>query len=91
MGDQRRAELQASLERFGVPQNLHDGLVEYVVAGRPVGSFLNACLSDNFVDAMCLAIDLDAAALLAVAKWIYNEAPGRCWGSPGVVKTWRGE
>lgn len=91
MTDARRQQLRDSLEHFGVPEHLREGLVEWVLTARPVGSFLKACLENDFVGAMCHAIDLDEVALLAVAKWIYNEAPGRCWGSPGVVKTWRGE
>lgn len=91
MSDVRRAQLARTLDDAGVPSHLRAGLIAYVVDGAPTGGFLRACLENNFVDAMCRAIDLDAAALLAVAKWIFNDAPSRCWGSPGVVKTWRGE
>jgi hypothetical protein len=91
MSDIRRAQLTRSLVEAGVPEHLHAGLLAYVLDGVPTGGFLRACLENNFVDAMCRAIDLDEVALLAVAKWIFNDAPPRCWGSPGVVKTWRGE
>lgn len=91
MNDIRRVGLERSLVEHGVPQHLHSGLVAYVMDGRPTGGFLRAALENNFVDAMCRAIDLDEVSLLAVAKWIFNEAPQRCWGSPGIVKSWRGE
>lgn len=91
MNDIRRARLERSLTDHGVPQHLHAGLIAYVMEGQPMGGFLRAALENNFVDAMCRSIDLDEVALLAVAKWIFNEAPQRCWGSPGVVKCWRGE
>jgi hypothetical protein len=80
------------LEHHGVPKHLRDGLARWVIDGHPVGGFLRSCLENNFVDAICRAgADLTVADVRAVAKWIYNEAPQRCWGSPGVVKTWRGE
>lgn len=91
MSEARREQLRSSLERFDVPDHLWEGLIGWVIEGRPVGGFLRACLENNFIDAVCRAIDLSAEDLVAVAKWIYNEAPQRSWGSPGIVKTWRGE
>ena len=86
-----RGALEASLEHHGVPKHLRQGLIDYVIHGQRPGGFLLACLENNFVDAVCRAIDLHVYEIVAVAKWIFNEAPSRCWGSPGIVKTWRGE
>lgn len=88
----RRESLASSLAAHGVPEHLHDGLIAYVVDGRQTGGFLRACLENNLVDAaMRAGADLTIEELRSVAKWIFNDAPPRCWGSPGVVKTWRGE
>lgn len=86
-----KTELAASLTAHGVPQHLHEGAIRYVAEGVKPGGFLVACFENNFVDAMCRANGLEMIELLAIAKWIYNEAPARCWGSPGIVQTWRGQ
>lgn len=91
-GTEGRARLERQFEHYGVANHLRDGLANYVISGRPVGGFLRACLENDFTGAMVRAgADIDVAALQSLAKWMFNEAPPRCWGSPGVVKTWRGE
>lgn len=91
-GSTRREQLRRSLEVHGVPAHLHDGLLAFALDGLQTGGFLRSCLENNFVDAVVKAgADLSLEDLRAVAKWIFNDAPPRCWGSPGVVKTWRGE
>lgn len=90
--DIKRQRLLHSMADAGVPERLRGGLAAYVLEGRPTGGFLRACLENNFVDAVCRADgEMTIDDVRATAKWIYNDAPGRCWGSPGVVKTWRGE
>lgn len=87
-----RAGIEDGLKEHGVPGHLHEGLVNYVLTGRPTGDFLRYCLENNFAEAMIRAgQDLSIDDLRAIAKWLWNEAPRRSWGSPGVVKTWRGE
>lgn len=54
---------------------------------RP-GQFLTYCLENNFVQAVCLADDDNFKAIRAIARYIYNEMPGKCWGSPEKVNAW---
>ena len=89
--DLDRQRHRSTLRHFGVPEHLHQGIIDYVVDGVPTGDFLRACFANDFVDAVCRTVDMSFNDLLMIAKWIYNEAPSRSWGSPGVVKTWRGE
>lgn len=91
MSGYTREQLERSLAEFGVPEHLRDGLVEYVLTGRPTGGFLTACLRNDFLDAVCRAgSDLNLGHLQAIAKWLYNETPRKCWGSPAKVKAWEG-
>lgn len=90
-GELERQRHRHTLRHHGVPAHLHEGIIAYVVDGVPTGDFLRACFENNFVDAVCRQVGLTAEDLKLIAKWIYNEAPARSWGSPGVVKTWRGE
>lgn len=92
MTELRYQRLEKSFDHYGIPQHLREGMAAYVVDGRQTGGFLRACFENNFVVAIGRAGgDLSLKHIRGVAKWIYNEAPSRCWGSPGVVKTWRGE
>lgn len=91
MGEFSRDKLERTIAEFGVPEHLREGLVEHVLDGRPVGGFLTACLCNNFGDAVCRAgADISIADLRAIAKWLYNETPGRCHGSAAAVKQWNG-
>ena len=86
-----RAGIERGLHEYGVPKHLHEGLVQYVLTGQPTGDFLAYCLENNFAEALVRAGgDLTIDDLRAIAKWLWNECPRRAWGSPGIVKTWRG-
>lgn len=88
----RAARYRLSLGAFAVPHHLRDGLIRHVMEGGRTGGFLTACLKNDFVDAVCRAgDDLTKADLIAIAKWIYNEAPSKSWGSAAAVEQWKGE
>ena len=57
--------------------------------GCPVGHFLTAVLSNNLIDAVGQADEMNLRALPAIVAYIYNEIPSGCWGSPEKVKEWR--
>lgn len=86
-----RDGLEASLRAARVPEHLHDGLVEHVLTARPVGSFLTAVLNNDLLGAVSrMGSDLAGDDLRATAKWLYNDAPSQCWGTPAKVKAWQG-
>jgi hypothetical protein len=86
--EQRRAELRASLRTLSVPENLHSGLIEYLVARRPTGAFLGACLRNDLKDAALRADDASAAALVAIVRFLVYHAPGTSWGNETLVSIW---
>jgi hypothetical protein len=84
-----REQLERTIANFEVPAHLREGLVEHVLHGRPVGSFLTACLRGDLLEAVsCAASDVTFADLRAIMKWLYNEAPGGCWGTSAKVLEW---
>ena len=83
-----REELQASLVKSGVPAHIHDALIGYVVDHAHVGGFLQAVLSNNLFRSFAEADDENLAHLFDILKWVFNEAPGNCWGSPDTVRAW---
>jgi hypothetical protein len=71
-----------------VPDHLHEGLVEYLAARRPVGSFLTAVLSNNLMDACVRADDLSRPHLVEIALFLLNYAPANAWGNEKAVFDW---
>jgi hypothetical protein len=84
--DEREIELTLIAER--VPEHDHDGLINYVLRGRPVGDFLEAVLENNLTGAFGRADTKNRAALFEICAWLYNEAPCEAWGNPAKVSAW---
>lgn len=71
-----------------VPEELHEGLVSYILHGRPPGSFLAAVLS-NDLRAACSRADItNRYRLFDIVYFLYNYAPGVCWGDSRQVTAW---
>ena len=74
----------------GVPQHDHGGLVRWVVYGVEPGDFLQAVLKNDLREAIGRADDINRHSLFAIVSWLYNEAPGGCWGSEEKYNNWIG-
>jgi hypothetical protein len=83
-----RAHLSRRLVECDVPANLHEGLVEYVAARRPVGGFLNAVLSNDLRGAIVRADPVTGRGLRQVVLFLNNYVPAPCWGSSSAVSAW---
>ena len=83
-----RKQLNESLIEKGVPQHNHDALVEYVMAGRPVGGFLQAVLSNDLRESFGRADTINRHNLREIVEWLFNNAPANCWGSVENYKSW---
>lgn len=88
LADRYRAHLTQRLVQSVVPAGLHDGLIEYIATRRPTGQFLRAVLSNDLKEA-CGRIDVENRPFLyQIVFFLYNYAPGDCWGSPANVDAW---
>ena len=85
------AHLRRRLVESDVPEQLHDGLVHYVGERRPVGQFLTAVLSNDLKGACARADVICQVHLHSLVFFLYNYAPGGCWGSPEHVRGWLSE
>jgi hypothetical protein len=81
-------DLRAQLVAYRVPANLHDGLIRYVEQRIPTGSFLRACLEDDWTDAVNRADPFTGHYVLCIESFIRNVLPAECWGSPEKVHAW---
>lgn len=86
--DTYRAHLQHRLSSSGVPEQLHEGLREYLAARRPVGHFLTAVLSNDLKEACARADEFCAPNLHRIVFFLYNYAPAFSWGSAERVNAW---
>lgn len=65
-----------------------DGLKRYVEEGIPVGGFLSAVISNDLREACGRADDYNLRVIPIYVAWLYNEAPGGCWGSKENMDAW---
>lgn len=71
-----------------LPEYMRDGMQLYIEEGILPGSFLKAVLSNDLMGALGKADETNLAALPAYGRFLYNEAPCGCYGSPAVVASW---
>lgn len=60
----------------------------YILRGVPVGSFLEAVISNDLREAMGRADEGSRANLFGLVRYLHNEVPGGCWGSPERHREW---
>ena len=65
-----------------------DSIDRYITHGIPTGSFLEAVLCNDLMEAMGLADMGNRLALFEICDYIYNETPSGCHGSPEKVRAW---
>ncbi|MBS7703265.1 hypothetical protein [Chelatococcus asaccharovorans] len=65
-----------------------DALRRYIEHGIQPGGFLTAVLSNDLREACARADAMNRHLLFDYVQFLYNEAPGGCWGSPEVVDAW---
>jgi hypothetical protein len=83
-------EIEA-LERL-VPWHLQEGLRHYFEQRVPTGSFLEAVLGNDLVEAIGRADPESMAGMKGLVTWLYNYTPARepyrVWGDEAAVKSW---
>lgn len=72
-----------------LPEHCRDGMLNYIENGYPVGSFLQALLSNNLKETFGCADDVNQRRVFDYVHFLYNYAPAQCWGSPEAVAYWQ--
>ncbi len=65
-----------------------ESIQRFVKTGCPVGNFLFAVLSNDFMEAIARADENNLKCIPQIAGYVYNETPGMCHGSPEKVNAW---
>jgi len=80
--------LASKLIESKIPEHLHDGLIAYIMDGRPTGHFLRAVLENNLIGACGRADETLKYRLYDLIFFLTNYAPRHCWTSPANVDYW---
>ena len=81
-------EFEANVKWDRVPAHMREHIRAYVEERRPIGDFLTALLSNDLTNAVLRADTENRAALVDWVGFLYEYAPGDCWGSPEIVRAW---
>lgn len=71
-----------------IPHYMCDAVRRYVDQGIPPGYFLTAVLENNLVEAYHRADDTNIDYMHNWVRFVYNNLPAGCWGSPEKVQNW---
>lgn len=71
-----------------IPEQIKDSIDRYVETGCQTGGFLNAVLSNDLKESFSRADNDNRICMFEIVKYLYNDVPGDCWGSPRRVKEW---
>lgn len=71
-----------------LPEHIRDGMRRYLENGIEPGGFLTACLENNFMEAVCLADDINRTKLVEIALFLWGEVSPMVWGSPEKVENY---
>jgi hypothetical protein len=63
------------------PRNCRDTLERYIEHGIPMGSFLTAFCANDLMGALGRADDINICQFKEIGMFLYNYAPGNCFGS----------
>lgn len=72
-----------------LPYHMRDAMSRYVLDGHPVGSFLEAVLSNDLEAAFVRADHANHLRMMDFVNFLHNYAPGDCWGSLERVRAWQ--
>jgi len=71
-----------------VPQSIIDSIKRYLDHRISPGSFVQAVLSNDLVDACARADRDNLQVLVAITTYVYHEVPSLRWGSREIVNAW---
>lgn len=72
-----------------IPERIKMAMDYHVSRGQACGGFVTAVLENDLCGALFMADSESFAAMLEIARYLYNEMPEPCWGSKEKVQQWR--
>lgn len=82
------AELRDTMVEYGIPDYMHDGVVNYVIHGQVSGDFLMAVFRNDLADAAVRADQTNSQLFRQYAWLTHNAVPAAATGSQEKVAKW---
>lgn len=73
---------------FAIPDRMMPALERYINNGEIPGDFLQAVICNDLKEAVARADGENLRNLPAYIMYLYNDAPGACWGSRDKMEAW---
>lgn len=83
-----RYERMEKLFELGIPERMHQGILDYLDHGFMPGHFLTAVICNDLAKACAKADDENQRKLPDYVKFFWNYAPSNCWGSKETMLNW---
>lgn len=73
---------------YGIPSHAVDSFQRYVEKGSDPGSFMMSMLKNDLAETFSTADEINARIVVDYVRYMHNELPSPCWGSPEKVAAW---
>jgi len=84
----RREDVVPVCERLGIPDYMYEAVERWLFDHEECGAFFMAVVRNDLVGALGKADERNLSAIHAWGGLLYNEFPGKAWGSDERVKKW---
>jgi hypothetical protein len=71
-----------------IPEHMAESVIAYIETGRPMGSFLELIICNDFVHAAAHADEQNQQCLLGYCRILYMQFPAGSWGSKELMNEW---
>lgn len=71
-----------------LPEHMQESVLAWIERGQKPGRFLSAVFANDLHAAAVSADDKNIEALPAYARFLFNDAPSECFGSPELAARW---
>ena len=88
----RIIEVRGKRENCGplrLPEPIYEAIESWIEHGYEPGHFTTAVLCNDLAESIGRADETSLLCLADIVKYVYNEAPGPCWGSKEKFVAWK--
>lgn len=86
--EKNQLDFYTAAARERIPDYMIEGVVQYVMYGKPSGGFLMSVFSNDLMGAMARADSTNQVYIKQYCDLLYNQLPSPCHGSSERVQAW---
>lgn len=81
-------ELRSRYQDLGVPENIGESLVDWIMNGHRAGSFTMSVIRNDLTSAIQHADHFSYVCLKEIVTFMFCYAPMGCWGTTANIREW---